>query len=194
MMGPPMNSMPGFVRAGGRHTGMVRVLQSLPAILTLIIGWGAASASGSGLTDAQPITHPLFDANHCLRRIERLVDKGTVVLHWNCGKDKLITMSCVYDRTGYGGLGPQFARPGWHCNYPLPVLADDRGERASDVAVGDVSGPASWAACFVASYGDFSSRHKPYHRTPCWRALRKIGRAVRRDGRSPAEVARDLLP
>ncbi len=194
MTGPPMDSMPGFVPAGARHRGMARALRWLPAMLTLIIGWGAAPAGGSGLSDARPIIHPLFDANHCLRKIERLVGKGTVVLHWNCGKAKLITMSCVYDRTGFGGLGPRFARPGWHCNYPLPVLADERGERASDVAVGDVGGPAYWAACFVASYGEFASRAKPYHRTPCWQALREIGRAVRRDGRSPAEAARDLLP
>ena len=189
-----MTSIQASIRAGGRHAGMVRVVRTMSVILALMIGWGAASAAGPGLTDAQPITHPLFNANHCLRRIERLVDKGTVVLHWNCGEAKLITMSCVYDRTGYGGLGPRFARPGWHCNYPLPVLADDRGERASDVAVGDVTGPAYWAACFVASYGDFSSRRKPYHRTPCWRALREIGRTVGRGGRSPPEAARDLLP
>ena len=194
MMDSPVTSLPAFISGSGRCKGRVFLLWTTSVFLALMIGWGGVSAAGPGFKNAQPIDHPLFNANHCLRRIERLIDKGTVVLHWKCGAAKLITMSCVHDRTGYGGLGPRFARPGWHCNYPLPVLADDRGERASDVAVGDVSGPAYWAACFVASYGDFASRQKPYHRTPCWQALRGIHRAVRRDGRSPAAAARDLLP
>lgn len=152
---------------------------------------GAAGQDGSRPGDA-PLAHRLFDANRCLERIERSPQTGTVVFHWGCGAARMIAMSCVHDRAGYPGLGPHFARPGWHCNHPLPVL--DEVGRASDVAVGDVAGRAVWAACFVAGYGDFESRKKPYHGTPCWRALRGIGRAVNRTRRSPGEVAPDILP
>ena len=173
---------------------MVRTRKTIAAALALGIGWGAASAAVSGPADGQPIVHRLFDANHCLGRIQRRADRGTVVFNWKCGKARLITMSCVMDRAGYQGLGRRFARPGWHCNYPLPVPIGPGAERAGDVAVGDVGGYAYWAACFVSSYGDFASRQKPYHRTPCWRAMRDIWQAVRRHGRNPAAVARDLLP
>ncbi|NIQ95112.1 MAG: hypothetical protein GWN87_13565, partial [Desulfuromonadales bacterium] len=94
---------------------------------------------------------------------------------------------------GYHGLGPDFARPGWHCNYPLPVLIEDDGERASDVAVGDVRGAVFWAACRVESYGDVTKRIKPYHNAPCWKALRVISDTVRATGRDPAQ-ALDRLP
>lgn len=176
-----------------RRNGAVHVLRKAAAF-ALVFGLGSVSASASGPTGAEPIPHPMFDANHCLTGIERSARTSTVVMRWGCGTARFISMSCVFDRSGYGGLGPKFAKPGWHCNYPLPVLAEDGGERASDLAVGDVSGAVYWAACFVASYGDFAARDKPYHRTPCWKALRDIGRAVKRSGRSPADVAGDLLP
>lgn len=162
------------------------------AALALILAGAGTSAAGPGRAGDAPLVHRLFDANHCLERIERSEMRGTVVFRWGCGAARMITMSCVHDPAGYHGLGPRFARPGWHCNYPLPVLEDSG--RASDVAVGDVSGPAVWAACFVAEYGDFAAREKPYHRTRCWRALRDVGRAVNRDGLDPAAVARGILP
>ena len=168
--------------------------RAMALALVLIIGWGAAAAVASGPADGEPITHRLFDANHCLGNIQRRADKGTVEFHWKCGRAKMITMSCVMDRAGYQGLGPRFARPGWHCNYPLPIAVGPGEERAGDVAVGDVTGKAYWAACFVAGYGDFASREKPYHRTPCWRAMRDISRAVGQHGRDPTAVARELLP
>lgn len=181
-------------RAGtNRRKCAVRVLPTV-AVFALVLGLGPVSANASGPRDAEPIPHRMFDANHCLKGIERSARTSTVVMRWGCGRAKFISMSCVFDRSGYGGLGPKFAKPGWHCNYPLPVLAEDGGKRASDLAVGDVSGAVYWAACFVASYGAFATRDKPYHRTPCWKALRDIGRAVKRSGRNPADVAGDLLP
>ena len=171
---------------------MGRAVITIAVALVLVMVSGAAWA-GPGRAEGGPITHRLFDANHCLDRIQRRAGKGTVVFYWKCPEAKMITMSCVMDRAGYPGLGPRFARPGWHCNYPLPVPGGPGEERAGDVAVGDVTGQAHWAACFVASYGDFAAREKPYHRTPCWRAMRDITQAVRRHGRDPAAVARELL-
>ncbi len=176
-----------------------RALRAMAMALVLGIGWGAALAEAPGVPgapgveDGEPITHRLFDANHCLGRIQRRADRGTVEFHWKCATAKMITMACVFDGAGYPGLGQQFARPGWHCNYPLPIATGAGEERAGDVAVGDVTGKAYWAACFVASYGDFASREKPYHRTGCWRAMRDITRAVRQHRRDPALVARELL-
>lgn len=158
------------------------------------VGCGALALGASGFKEAQPIVHRLFDANHCLQRIERSEPTRTVVMHWGCGAEKMISMTCVYDRLGYQGLGPEFARSGWHCNYPLPVLVDEWGSRASDVAVGDVGGPVYWAACFVSDYGAFDARVKPYHGSGCWKALRRIGEAVRRQRSSPAEAVRTLPP
>jgi hypothetical protein len=97
-----------------------------------------------------PIDHPLFDANHCLTDIQPSREESAVEFHWGCAEKKLITISCVFDRTGYLGLGPRFARPGWHCNHPLPVLEDENGHRISDVAIGDPHGRSVWAACAVA--------------------------------------------
>ena len=51
-----------------------------------------------------------------------------------------------------------------------------------------------WAACAVADLGDFASRVKPYHGTPCYRALIAIGKAVNGTGRHPQAVADELLP
>ncbi|HEX9808842.1 MAG TPA: hypothetical protein VGC25_04470 [Alphaproteobacteria bacterium] len=165
----------------------------LSAVLFLVIAGAPAAGAAPRPPDGKPLAHPLFDANHCLEGIARRPVRGTVEFRWGCGEARMVTMSCVNDRAGYHGLGPGFARPGWHCNHPLPVMAQG-GARASDVAVGDVAGEAVWAACFVAEYGDFAAREKPYHATPCWRALRAIGEAVNRDGLSPVEAARGLAP
>ncbi len=142
----------------GRHGAMAGALRAMAMALVLVlgVGWGAASAEAPGapgVEDGEPITHRLFDANHCLGKIQRRADRGTVEFHWKCATAKMITMACVFDGTG----------------------------------------KAYWAACFVASYGDFASREKPYHRTGCWRAMRDITRAVRQHRRDPGLVARELL-
>lgn len=156
---------------------------------------GAAITPATGAEPAgTAIDHALFDANHCLTAIRPSPEESAVEFHWGCAKMKLITISCVRDRTGYLGLGPRFARPGWHCNHPLPVLADETGRRISDVAISDPGGPAVWAACAVADLGEFASRPKPYHRTECYRAMIAIGKAVNGTGRHPDAVAGELLP
>ena len=156
---------------------------------------GAAMTPATGAEPAgTAIDHAFFDANHCLTAIRPARRERAVEFHWGCAKRRLITISCVLDRSGYLGLGPRFARPGWHCNHPLPVLADETGRRISDVAVGDPDGPAVWAACAVADLGDFASRPKPYHKTPCYRAMIAIGKAVNDTGRDPRMVADELLP
>ncbi|MCH8095512.1 MAG: hypothetical protein IID53_00345 [Proteobacteria bacterium] len=156
---------------------------------------GAAMTPAAGAEPAgTAIDHALFDANHCLTGIRPSGEESAVEFHWGCAKMKLITISCVFDRAGYLGLGPRFARPGWHCNHPLPVLADETGRRISDVAVGDPGGPAVWAACAVADLGEFASRRKPYHRTACYRAMIAIGKAVNGTGRDPQMVADELPP
>ena len=156
---------------------------------------GAAITPATGAEHAgTALVHAFFDANHCLTAIRPSPADSAVEFHWGCAKMKLITISCVFDRAGYRGLGPRFARPGWHCNHPLPVLADGTGRRISDVAVGDPGGPAGWAACAVADLGDFASRRKPYHRTPCYRGMIAIGKAVNGTGRDPQMVADELPP
>ena len=168
----------------------VRCLAGLMLVLS-----GAAIIPAIGAEPAgTAIDHALFDANHCLTAIRPSPEESAVEFHWGCAKMKLITISCVLDRTGYLGLGPRFARPGWHCNHPLPVLADETGRRISDVAISDPGGPAVWAACAVADLGEFASRPKPYHRTECYRAMIAIGKAVNGTGRHPDAVAGELLP
>ncbi len=159
-------------------------------VLPLAVCAAAADAGPA----AAPIAHAAFDANHCLAAIRPSEQDSAVEFHWDCADSKLITMSCVFDRSGYMGLGPEFARPGWHCNHPLPVLEDGNGLRISDVAVGDVHGRAVWAACMVADFGDVGSRVKPYHGTACYRAMIAIGGAVNRTGRDPLAVAAEVVP
>ena len=160
--------------------------------IVLAIFGACAGAAAWAEPAATPIDHPLFDANHCLTEIQRAAADGAVRFHWGCPKLKLITISCVYDGTGYLGLGRAFAQPGWHCNHPLPVLPDAQGLRVSDVAVGEPQGAPVWAACAVAELGEFSVREKPYHRSACYRALLRISRTVNRTGRSPREVAAEI--
>ncbi|MCH8092369.1 MAG: hypothetical protein IIC57_08490 [Proteobacteria bacterium] len=156
---------------------------------------GAAITPATGAEHAgTALDHAFFDANHCLTAIRPSPADSAVEFHWGCAKMKLITISCVFDRTGYLGLGPRFARPGWHCNHPLPVPADETGRRISDVAVGDPGGPAVWAACAVADLGEFDSRPKPYQKTECYRAMIAIGKAVNGTGRHPDAVADEILP
>ena len=141
-----------------------------------------------------PLVHAPFDANDCLKAIRPSPMKSSVEFHWGCPKKKLLTLSCVFDRAGYQGLGPDFARPGWHCNHPLPVLADESGRRLSDVAVGDVLGHVVWAACAVTDLGDFAMRIKPYHSTACYRVMMRIKSVVNRTGRDPVAVAAEIIP
>ena len=141
-----------------------------------------------------PIVHALFDANQCLIDIAPSTNDDGIAFRWGCPSRNLITVSCVFDRTGYLGLGSRFARPGWHCNRPLPVLPDEDGNRVSDVAVSDPQGAPVWAACAVADLGDFSARTKPYHGTACYRALIRISDTVNRTGRDPRGVAAEVLP
>jgi len=162
--------------------------------LVLAVCTAAIISTAVAEPSSTPIDHPLFDANPCLTDIQRLRQGSVVEFHWGCAEKKLITISCVFDRTGYLGLGPSFARPGWHCNYPLPVLEDEKGDRISDVAIGDPHGRSVWAACVVTDLGDFAARVKPYHGTACYRAMIKIERAVNRTGRHPSEVADEILP
>ena len=156
---------------------------------------GAAMTPATGAEPAgTAIDHRLFDANHCLTDIRPSREESAVEFHWGCKESKLLTLSCVLDRSGYLGLGPRFARPGWHCNHPLPVIEDEKGRRISDVAVGNPDGPAVWAACAVADLGDFATRPKPYHRTRCYGAMIAIGKAVNGAGRDPRAVAAEILP
>ncbi len=174
---------------------MVRRNLRVFASAALLALSGAAITPATGAEPAgTAIDHALFDANHCLTDIRPSREESAVEFHWGCAGIKLITISCVLDRTGYLGLGPRFARPGWHCNHPLPVLADETGRRISDVAISDPGGPAVWAACAVADLGEFASRPKPYHRTACYRAMIAIGKAVNGTGRDPQAVAEELLP
>ncbi|UCH74634.1 MAG: hypothetical protein JSU82_01905 [Rhodospirillales bacterium] len=170
----------------------VIAMRCVPLIVVLFVAGPTASALAEPA--GAPIDHALFDANHCLTEIRASVEESAVEFHWGCPETELITISCVFDRTGYLGLGPDFARPGWHCNHPLPVLEDEDGRRISDIAVGDPHGRSVWAACAVAELGDFAARAKPYHGTACYRAMIAIKTAVNRDGRDPAAVAADILP
>ena len=145
-------------------------------------------------TVGAPLAHAPFDANDCLKAIRPSPAESSVEFHWGCPKKKLVTMSCIFDRAGYQGLGPDFARPGWHCNYPLPVLTDQNGRRVSDVAVGDVRGRAVWAACAVTDLGDFAVPSKPYHSSACYRLMMRIKSVVNRTGRDPAAVAAEVIP
>lgn len=149
-----------------------------------------ARAEPAGL----PIDNPLFDANHCLIDVQPSREENAVAFRWGCPEKKLITLSCVFDRTGYLGLGRRFARPGWHCNHPLPVFPDEKGMRISDVAVSDPQGLPVWAACAVADLGGFAARVKPYHGTRCYRAMIRISATVNRTGKDPRVVAAELPP
>ncbi len=162
----------------------------------LLLAICAAAATGAARAEpaGTPIDHPLFDANHCLSEIRPSREASAVEFHWGCPERNLVTISCVFDRTGYLGLGPEYARPGWHCNHPLPVLDDENGRRISDVAVSEPRGRPVWAACAVADLGDFAARDKPYHATPCYRAMIQIATAVNRTGRDPRAVAAEVLP
>ncbi len=159
--------------------------------------FAACAAAATLPARAEPsgtaLAYPLFDANRCLTGLRTLHEEGTVEFIWGCAEKKIITISCVFDRAGYSGLGPRFARPGWHCNHPLPVLGDEKADRVSDVAVGDPRGRSVWAACAVPDLGEFAARVKPYHGTACYRAMIGIGAAVSRTGRHPAEVAAEFL-
>lgn len=148
---------------------------------------------GAIRSDAGEIEHRLFDANLCMEKTKTFRSGDGVDFYWGCGDQKYITMECVVDRTGFRELGPQFSPPGWHCNWPLPVLKLDGVNRIADVAVGSVDGEIAWAGCFVHSYGDFSSREKPYHQTACYRGLVKIHRIVNQTKRDPNEVASEVL-
>ncbi len=172
----------------------MRSLRRCLAGLMLALSGAAMTAAIGAEPAGTAIDHVFFDANHCLTAIRPARAESAVEFHWGCKESRLITLSCVLDRTGYLGLGPRFARPGWHCNHPLPVLADETGRRISDVAVGDLDGPAVWAACAVADLGDFASRPKPYHGTACYRAMIAIGKAVNGTGRDPQAVAAEILP
>ena len=174
---------------------MVRRNLRVFASAALLALSGAAITPATGAEPAgTAIDHALFDANHCLTDIRPSREESAVEFHWGCAGIKLITISCVLDRTGYLGLGPRFARPGWHCNHPLPVLADETGRRISDVAISDPGGPAVWAACAVADLGEYASRPKPYHRTECYRAMIAIGKTVNGTGRHPDAVADEIVP
>ncbi len=167
--------------------------RSLPSLLLAVCA-AATTPSARAEPGGTPIDHPLFDANHCLTDIQPSREESAVEFHWGCAEKTLITIYCVIDRTGYLGLGPRFARPGWHCNHPLPVQEDEKGHRISDVAIGDPHGRSVWAACAVADLGNFAARVKPYHGTACYRAMIRIGKAVNRAGRDPGAVAAEILP
>ena len=72
------------------------------------------------------------------------------------------------------------------------VLLDEAGRRISDVAASDPQGLPVWAACAVADLGDFEARVKPYHGTPCYLAMTRIGGIVNRTGRNPRVVAAEM--
>ncbi len=174
-------------------TRLIPLPRSLNSLLLAVCA-AAIISTARAEPNGTPIDHPLFDANPCLTDIQPSGEESAVEFHWGCAEKKLITISCVFDRTGYLGLGLSFARPGWHCNHPLPVLEDERGDRISDVAIGDPHGRSVWAACVVVDLGDFAARVKPYHGTACYRAMIKIKRAVNRTGRDPSAVAAEILP
>lgn len=155
---------------------------------------GVGGTVGGATTESRdaPLDHPLFDANHCLAGVTR--QAGSVEFHWGCPGKHLITIACVFDGAGYTGPGPGPARPGWHCNHPLPVLEDEHGRRISDVAVGDSGGRAVWAACVTAGLGRFADPVKPYHGTPCHRAMLGIKEAVNTGGQDPWAAAAGLPP
>ena len=160
-----------------------------------IIAWAAAtSVAAPAELEGKPIDHALFDANHCLIAVVPSPDDNGLAFRWGCPDKKLVTMSCVFDRTGYLGLGARFARAGWHCNRPLPALPDENGARVSDVAVSDPQGPPVWAACAVDDFGRFDERPKPYHGTDCYRAMIRMSDTVNRTGRDPHDVATEVLP
>ena len=165
------------------------------ALAGLLLAVGASAIPAAGAEPAgAPIGLKLFDANHCLIDIRPSREERAVEFRWGCADSRLITISCVFDRTGYPGLGARFTRPGWHCNHPLPVLEDETGQRISDVAVGDPLGRSVWAACVVADLGAFAARVKPYHGTACYRAMIAIGAEVNRTGRDPRAVAAEMPP
>ncbi len=153
-------------------------------------GPGAGGTGGGATTETgdAPLDHPLFDANHCLAGVTR--QAGAVEFHWGCPEKHLITIACVFDGAGYPGS----AGPGWHCNHPLPVLEDEHGRRISDVAVGDSGGRAVWAACATAGLGRFADPVKPYHGTPCHRAMLGIKEAVNSGVQDPRAAAAGLPP
>lgn len=176
-------------------------MRFLRAAITLTLSIGAvalairaAAQSEEPRSNGKPIAHALFDANGCLDAVRPVPWDSTIEFHWSCPAQELVTISCVFDRFGYHGLGPEFAEPGWHCNHPLPVLEDEEGARISDVAIGDTRGRYVWAACAVDGLGDFAERVKPYHGTACYRALIGIKRAVNREGRDPEAAAAEILP
>ena len=187
-----MRNFPG--RVPGRVSSGVRVVARYLSALLFAACAAVAAPSVRAGPAGTPIAHVLFDANHCLTDIRPSRADGAVEFHWGCAGTNLVTISCVFDRTGYLGLGPGFARPGWHCNHPLPVLDDASGRRISDVAVSDPRGRPVWAACAVADLGDFAARDKPYHATPCYRAMIQIATAVNRTGRNPRAMAAEVLP
>jgi len=143
--------------------------------------------------EASTIDHRLFDANHCMERIETSPARDSIEFFWGCGDKKYITMECAVDRQGYRHLAPQYPTAGWHCNRPLPVLKIDGINRIADVSVGGVGKRVAWAGCFVDSYGDFNSREKPYHKTACYRALKRIQNIVNQTQRDPNEAVKELL-
>lgn len=177
-----------------RFMHSVRALPRCLVGVTLTVCVAAVGTTARAETAGLPIDHPLFDANHCLIDIQPSREESGVAFRWGCPEKKLITLSCVFDRTGYLGLGPRFARPGWHCNHPLPVLPDEQGMRISDVAVSAPKGLPVWAACAVADLGDFVGRVKPYHGTACYRAMSRISGTVNRTGRNPRVVAAEIPP
>ena len=151
------------------------------SLFAVLLAACAAAAPAAGAEPAAgPIVYAPFDANHCLTGIRPSREESAVEFHWGCAGKNLITISCVFDRTGYQGLGPGFARPGWHSNHPLPALADDDGRPRSDVAVADLGG--------------FAVREKPFHRPACWRAMIRIKNTVNRTGRAPAAAAAESVP
>jgi hypothetical protein len=161
-------------------------------VCTLFVIFISSGLEGTR-SDAGEIEHHLFNANHCMEKIRTTPSGDGVDFYWGCGDQKYITMECVVDRAGFRELGPQFSPPGWHCNWPLPVLKLDGINRIADVAVGSVGGEMAWGGCFVHSYGDFGSREKPYHQTACYRALVKIHRIVNQTRRNPNNVAKEVL-
>ncbi len=159
---------------------------ALPIVLFIVV-------KTTSLANSSEIDHLLFDANHCLQRVQTAPSGESVEFYWGCGEKKYVTMECVYDKEGYLDLGLQYLSAGWHCNWPLPTLRLDGVSRIADVAVRSAGDEVAWAACFVESYGDFNSRKKPYHDTACYRALQRIHTIVNQTQRDPREVAKDLL-
>ena len=151
------------------------------------------SRSEAAVREFVPIGNRLFDANHCME-VAGIDPIGVrVVFYWGCGDRKIVSMECVYDGMGYRDIASALAPEGWHCNRPLPKIRLGGPHRVGDVAVRSVGGKATWAGCFVDSYGDFDSRENPYHGTACYRALLQIQTTVNRTQRSPSEVAKEIL-